>query len=246
MAVKVRNSSKVQASFYWCFSEDEATAKAQAAIAKKPFIPINQVFDILPIRSFLQPGEIEEVEFTFYGHPNCKFKGLCVCELEGGPEYELTLIGEASTVGFRLDKSIIEFGKISHAVRETRDFYIINTGKVVFTYEIESNTPSHPGILDVSPSSGKVFHNDKQRIQVRVRPGLPRHFKECIVLRVAHFDPVSVLVYGEVCNNSYLQLVIFVSASPYPSSSGGLSGDFGVASPRRQFRPLPYFAPMGE
>lgn len=40
-----------------------------------------QVFDILPIRSYLRPGETDMVEFVFYGHPHQKFRATAVCEV---------------------------------------------------------------------------------------------------------------------------------------------------------------------
>jgi hydrocephalus-inducing protein len=88
------------------------------------------VFDILPIRSRLRPGESEDVEFVYYGHANRKFKGTCICEVEGGPEYELTLIGEGSTVSFSLDKAFLDFGKILHTKSEEKEFFLINPSKV--------------------------------------------------------------------------------------------------------------------
>ena len=45
-----------------------------------------------------------------------------LCEVEGGSEYELTLLGEASTIGFRLDRALIDFGKVLHAKREDKGF----------------------------------------------------------------------------------------------------------------------------
>lgn len=60
-----------------------------------------KVFDILPIRSVLRPGDMEEVEFVYYGHANQKAQGVCLCDVVGGPSYTLHLSGEASNVGFR-------------------------------------------------------------------------------------------------------------------------------------------------
>ncbi|CAM9895712.1 unnamed protein product, partial [Laminaria digitata] len=59
------------------------------------------IFDILPIRSLLRPGESEEVGFVYYGHANRKALGKCACDVTGGPAYTVDLVGEASNVGFR-------------------------------------------------------------------------------------------------------------------------------------------------
>ena len=96
LLVRVTNCSKVATDFQWAFLEDEDAARA-ASTSRKPYIPVNQVFDILPIRSKLGAGDSEDVEFIYYGHASRRFKGTVLCEVEGGPEYELTLLGEAST-----------------------------------------------------------------------------------------------------------------------------------------------------
>jgi len=75
---------------------------------------------VLPIRSCLAPGETEDVEFVYYGHSGRKFKGTCLCEVDGGPTYELTLIGEGSSVSYQLDRSFLDFGKLLYNRREEK------------------------------------------------------------------------------------------------------------------------------
>lgn len=69
---------------------------------------LTQIFDIMPIRSFLRPGESEEVEFVYYGHANRKALGKCTCDVTGGPAYTVDLVGEASNVGFRCETHAIQ------------------------------------------------------------------------------------------------------------------------------------------
>lgn len=59
-AVRVTNNSVVDCTFSWSFLEDVDEGR-QSATVRRPYIPVNQIFDILPIRSFLRPGESEEV-----------------------------------------------------------------------------------------------------------------------------------------------------------------------------------------
>uniref|UniRef100_A0A7S2QVW6 MSP domain-containing protein n=2 Tax=Triparma pacifica TaxID=91992 RepID=A0A7S2QVW6_9STRA len=196
MLVKVTNVSKVDTAFSWSFVEDEDAARSTAT-TKKPYIPVNQVFDILPIRSYLRPGESEDIEFVYYGHSNRRFKGLTVCEVEGGPEYEITLLGEASQVGFKLDRSLVDFGKVLHTKSEECEFSIINTGKVAFNYTISDKLVSRANLFEISHPTGKVFPNEKQKIVVRFKPGLPEKVFEKLILEIAHFDPVEFPIYGE-------------------------------------------------
>ncbi|KDO23200.1 hypothetical protein SPRG_10008 [Saprolegnia parasitica CBS 223.65] len=194
MHVKVTNVSKVPTSFHWVFIEDEKEARA-AATVKRPYIPVNQVFDILPIRGNLQPGEVEVVEFIFYGHANRKFKSLVACEVNGGPEYELTLAGEASSVTYRLDRPYLDFGPVIYNKTEDREFAIHNLGKVAFAFNVSLEKLSRAGVIDVSPVSGRIFANDKQRISVRFKPGIPDTLVESIWLEIAHFPPVEFKLY---------------------------------------------------
>jgi hydrocephalus-inducing protein len=69
------------------------------------------VFDILPLYGFLQPGDTEQVTMTFYGHANIWGEVKAVCEVEGGPTYEIMLTGEASLVDYKFDCKEIDFGK---------------------------------------------------------------------------------------------------------------------------------------
>ncbi|CAM9551896.1 unnamed protein product [Chrysoparadoxa australica] len=200
--VKITNTSKIDTPFSWSFLEDTSEASAS-----RQHIPINQVFDILPIRSFLHPGESEEVEFLFYGHANRKFNGRAVCEVEGGPDYNLDLIGEASNVGFRLDKALLDFGCIQFNKHEDGEFTIINCGKVPVPFRISLDQITRPGSVEVSPSSGVVpgaldkrqsaLGPNRVTISLRFKPGLPEIVKETIVVEAGHFDPVEFNIYGQ-------------------------------------------------
>jgi len=195
MSVSVTNTSSVDCHFQWAFVEDEDEAQTGAS-SKKPYIPINQVFDILPIRGLLAPGETDEIEFMFYGHANRKFKGLVVCEVEGGPEYEMGLLGEASNIGYRLDRHHLDFGQLLYDKAEEKEFSIVNTGKVSFNFQVNLDLISRKGVVEISPMSGKVFANDRQRIIVRFEAGIPERIVETLMFEIAHFLPVEFKVYG--------------------------------------------------
>jgi hydrocephalus-inducing protein len=119
-------------------------------------VPLNHAFDILPIRSQLQPGESEDIEFVYYGHANARIAGRCICEVLGGPDYTLELSGEASNIGFRLDKALLDFGRMVHTATEEREITIINTGKVPLPFRVLTDQLSRAGVLIVTPSNGTV------------------------------------------------------------------------------------------
>eukprot|EP00953_Heterococcus_sp_UTEX-ZZ885_P035546 18345-Heterococcus_DN1.PRE.1 len=129
-------------------------------------VPLNHAFDILPIRSQLQPGESEDIEFVYYGHANARIAGRCICEVLGGPDYTLELSGEASNKGFRLDKALLDFGRMVHTATEEREITIINTGKVPLPFRVLTDQLSRAGVLTVTPSNGTVppsVSDSKQR-----------------------------------------------------------------------------------
>jgi L-rhamnose mutarotase len=55
--------------------------------------------------------DTEQVTMTFYGHANIWGEVKAICEVEGGPTYEIMLTGEASLVDYKFDCKEIDFGK---------------------------------------------------------------------------------------------------------------------------------------
>lgn len=103
---------------------------------QKISIPINEVFDILPLSGFLQPGESEQVEFVYNAFGGQRFKTAAVCHVEGGPNYEVTLIGDSSLISYNLSVRHIDLGETQFCNWVTKEFQIENTGKVTFEYKI--------------------------------------------------------------------------------------------------------------
>lgn len=86
-----------------------------------------QVFDILPLYGILQPGDTEQVTMTFYGHADIWGQAKAICEVEGGPTYELMLKGEASLVSYKFDCKEIHYGK------QVRKKYAFRKSKLFIT-----------------------------------------------------------------------------------------------------------------
>ncbi|EEY70141.1 uncharacterized protein PITG_19203 [Phytophthora infestans T30-4] len=205
----------VDTSFRWVFIEDEKEALSSAT-AKKPYIPINQVFDILPIRGTLKPNESEKIDFVYYGHANRKFKSTVACEVGGGPEYELTLLGEASSLVYKLDKQSLDFGQVLYNKTEDRDFYILNVGKVPFSFNIVVDSVACGRALEISPISGRIAPNEKQKILTRLRPGIPEYFEETMVLEIAHFEPIPFKLFG---SGTFAAVSLNLPREPHSSSA---------------------------
>ena len=76
-----------------------------------------------------------------------------MCVVLGGPEYRFNFTGESSTVGFLLDRSVLDFKQVIFTSRKDEELLITNTGKVVFDYAV-SGSANAMGLFDVTPISG--------------------------------------------------------------------------------------------
>jgi hydrocephalus-inducing protein len=119
MNIKIQNVSEMSFSYQWNFLEEEMDN-----------FSINEVFDILPLSGFLQPGESENVEFIYNSVSNHKVKAIAVCHVEGGPDYEVTLEGDSSLIAYKISSNLLELGEVRFCDWVQKEFYIENTGKV--------------------------------------------------------------------------------------------------------------------
>eukprot|EP01038_Epipyxis_sp_PR26KG_P004323 gene4323-6124_t len=190
--VKATNWSKIDVNYEWTFFE-QTTSKARRGTNN--LVPPNQIFDILPIRSKILPGQSEDIEFSMFGNTNSKLAGTVICIVEGGPEYKFPISGEASSVSFELNKSIIDFGKVIFTDKCDSELVIANNGKVNFNYSIEPMTVSGSELLEIIPSSGKVLAGGNGKVIVRIRPGLPTAVVDSISIQIAHFEPIVIKCY---------------------------------------------------
>jgi hypothetical protein len=196
VSVKATNTSKIVTEISWTFEQDEEVERKRATL-KAPFIPANQVFDILPIRSLLRPGESEIVEFAYYAHSQRKFKTSAVAIAKGGPEYHIDLLADSSTILHRIDAQFIDFGKVPYDVQdEAKEFNILNPGRVPFDFRIRLDDLSRPNVLSVVPMQGRIYAGEKQKVTATFRPGIPDRVMEHVKIDIAHFEPVTMPVYG--------------------------------------------------
>ncbi|XP_055892829.1 hydrocephalus-inducing protein homolog isoform X5 [Biomphalaria glabrata] len=167
-----------------------------------PVIGVEEVFDILPLYGCLQPGDTEQVTFTFFGHADIWGQVKAVCEVDGGPTYELTMMGEASVVEYSFDSKTIELGKQMYDHVASATITLINKGKVGFEFRGINIDPALekrpiPGQPVIVPHSGYVEPFSEQKIEVKYLPGVPEEFKKTFQIQVAHFEPDTVTLTGE-------------------------------------------------
>ena len=199
--VLVCNRSACSAEMSWSFLQDEKVTR-EANDLTSPYIPVNQVFDILPVRFRLEPYESKYVEFAFYAHEDRSFSGTAVCEVQGGPTYEVQLSGSGGSLGYKLDKDSIDFGQCLFGKQHEEQLVLHNTSRVNFSFNLRTSLLSREDVLAVSPQTGMISGGDRQTISIKLLPGVPGTIDETLILEVAHFEPIMVKVLGESINAS--------------------------------------------
>ena len=70
-----------------------------------------QVFDVLPLYGELVPGEVQQFQFTYYGHSHSMAEAIAVCSVHGGPDYRVYLKGQASLMQYGFSSTRIDLGR---------------------------------------------------------------------------------------------------------------------------------------
>ncbi|XP_032051538.1 hydrocephalus-inducing protein homolog [Aythya fuligula] len=163
---------------------------------------VEEVFDILPLYGVLQPGESQRVTITFFGHANLVAHVTALCEVEGGPTYEVALSGEASLLSYLFDIREIDCGlQLFNEVTEA-ELTLQNSGKVGFKYQVlsPSTAPADsplPGVPLVLPSTGYIGPGKEQVLKVSYLPGVPGVFCKTFQIQVGHLEPEKFTLKGE-------------------------------------------------
>jgi hydrocephalus-inducing protein len=194
--VVLSNISEMAVAYEWSFLEDAPLLDEQDELneekkkkksKKNKRLPINEVFDILPVSGVLLPGQTENVEFTFYSGNGLNYSGTAVCSCDGGPDYEVPIQGDSNFVTYKLSSNELDFGEVAYNESSTKDFFIENIGKVPFEFVINLATISRPGLIECSVMAGKVIAGEKYKISVRFYAGIPSNIREMFLVECSHF-----------------------------------------------------------
>jgi adenylate kinase family enzyme len=184
--VDITNNGTVDVNYVWMFDQLTTTGDD---------VP---TFDILPIKGTIAPKQKETIEFIYNGAAQGgSNKAVAICQVEGGPEYEVQLKGESSSIKYTLEESNIDFGLVPYYQQQEHELTIVNNGKVMFDYEFDLSKRVQKGtypILEVSPMSGRLKAGEKLRILVRLIPGVPETIEESFKLQISHFEPEIITV----------------------------------------------------
>ncbi|XP_029289106.1 hydrocephalus-inducing protein homolog [Cottoperca gobio] len=249
-AISITNCSALPVFYHWVFLDDQKhctireTEMLQEEKAQKnksfsvPLSPrpgaeeqsstqcpvvVEEVFDILPIHGHLQPGDQQQVIFSFYGHENISREVVAQCHVEEGPTYEVKLRGDASVISYSLDSTHIDFGVQLFDHEGEAEVTLRNTGKMGFKFSIihpqredeeagdeaggqrkaleeEQNEKAQevrPGWPMVIPTTGYIEAGAEQCLRVLYLPGIPEVFEKRLQLQVAFLPPQDITLTGE-------------------------------------------------
>jgi hydrocephalus-inducing protein len=92
ISMLMKNISLMNVTYEWAFLEEEIIGEEEKMnISSNSMfpgsVPINEVFDILPLSGVLEPGQVEEVEFIYNAQGGILYRATAICHVEGGPNY---------------------------------------------------------------------------------------------------------------------------------------------------------------
>ncbi|XP_071423974.1 hydrocephalus-inducing protein homolog [Pithys albifrons albifrons] len=226
--LKMTNCSPIPARYNWLFEMDSQeyptgrhfrrasvqeptkTLEAVQVSESEPSVsedsmekePLLQVFNVLPVSGVLQPGETQQVPFTFFGHSNIVAHVTALCSVEGGPTYEVDLTGEASGLSYHLNVQEINCGLQLFNEVAKAEVTLRNNGKIGFTYTVlspgtDSADNPLPGVPMVMPNTGYIGPDKEQVLKLYYLPGLPGAFCRIFQLQVGHLKPAEISLKGE-------------------------------------------------
>ena len=192
--ITMKNISEMPLNYEWNFVEDQINGENVGGEDTKKMsrrksikdgeenavenFPINEVFDILPLNGNLLPDEVENIEFIFNAVSGQRFKTQAICKIDGGPDYEVQIIGDASLINHKihLQNATIDLGEVRFCEWAAKEFIVENVGKVTFQYQIALD--SRKAFVEVSPLQGKIAGGEKQKFTVRLCPVMPDAIRE--------------------------------------------------------------------
>ncbi|XP_066413813.1 hydrocephalus-inducing protein-like [Molothrus aeneus] len=114
-----------------------------------------EAFSILPMSGVLQPGESQQVSFTYSGHLNTISDVTALCHVEGGPTYEVLVTGEISHFSYLVRPQEINCGlQIFNEIHHS-DVTLVNGGKIEFNWVLKPSPADKclPGVFLVNPTT---------------------------------------------------------------------------------------------
>ena len=128
---------------------------------------------MLPIRGYLEPGEEETVEISYFARAHSKSAVVAVCEVEGGPAYDVELTAEAHAIKYSLESTVIDVGRQPFDRVVERQLALRNEGKVKFPFRVNLSGLTRASIASVDPVEGVIPGESEVTFRFKVKIGIP-------------------------------------------------------------------------
>ncbi|KAJ1622761.1 hypothetical protein T492DRAFT_884731, partial [Pavlovales sp. CCMP2436] len=144
-----------------------------------PIVQSAELFDVLPLRGVLKPGQSEKLEFAYAGNLDKRARCGVVCVIEGGPEYPLTLAAESAVVKFNIERTELDCGivPIDKVVEQEvvlhnpgKEVVLHNPGKVPLLWAVCKGALSRPSLMTCVPEGGRVAAGATVKIAILYLP----------------------------------------------------------------------------
>ena len=134
------------------------------------------------------------MEISYFAQAHSKVRAVAVCEVEGGPAYDVELTADAHLIKYELNATSIDFSRQTFDKTINKEIVLTNTGRVKIPFRVNTKSLSRQALLSVTPKEGDVEGGDSCHINFAIRPGIPEKIDEVVTLEVAHFEPIRIPV----------------------------------------------------
>ncbi|XP_074407351.1 hydrocephalus-inducing protein homolog [Zonotrichia albicollis] len=196
-SLKITNCSPLPVQYHWSFHSKSQVYRLRDVLHTP--VATEEVFSILPLSGVLQPGESQQVSFTFCSHFNTISYVTALCYVEGGPTYEVMLTGEASCISYSVSPRETYCGSQLFNEIHHSNVTLENTGKMEFSWVLNPSPADQrlPGVFLVNPTTGSIAPGEKQVLEFSYMPGLPGAFSRTYHLKVGDLEPENIRLKGE-------------------------------------------------
>lgn len=143
-----------------------------------------------PTFGVLEPLECSLIQISMQFKESSAIEIKAICDIFGGEEESLEIIGKAAEISYFLSENRIEFGRKLFCVPFSREIKLTNSGFGEFHFKIEYGTAeekSWPSWLKITPKTGSLQANESISIDIKYFAGLPKEINETFTLKVYEF-----------------------------------------------------------
>lgn len=194
--VALANPSTMPVTYRWVF-ESNGRNRVHESGTVALVGNTEQVFDIVPWKGTLAPGQTEVAQFFFHGHTNGVTEAcVAVCEVDDGPDYTVALSGIASVEAVAYNRTAFDLGAtVLYTNDATAELILTNKSHLELPFGLERLSCS-PSDMTIIPTTGVIPPAGTVTIRLIVAPRVPRRLDERVEVCVGHLAPQIVTLTG--------------------------------------------------